>query len=131
MIYANPLFAFGALTAGEVRSLFSGKTVEGEFREGSKKHSEPDGVSTFYESFVMYFSEDGAVRSIRGEIKKTGKWRVDEKGNHCVQWTGKKEACAPIVKEGRVYKKYKKRGGSRIKWVKSFTKFSPGNPDNL
>ena len=94
-------------------------------------HSDPDGVSTFYEPFIMYFSEDGSVRSIRGEIKKTGKWRVDQKGNHCVQWKGKKEGCAPIIKEGRVYKKYMKRGGSRIKWVKTFTKFSPGNPNNL
>ena len=131
MIYANPLFAFGTLAAEEVRSLFSGQTVGGERREGSKIHSEPAGVSTFYEPFIMYFSEDGTVRSIRGEIKKTGKWRVDQKGNHCVQWKGKKEGCAPIIKEGGVYKKYMKRGGSRTKWVKTFTKFSPGNPNNL
>ena len=131
IIFASPLSAFGNLTAEEVRSLFSGQTVDGERREGSKIHSDPDGVSTFYEPFIMYFSEDGTVRSIRGEIKKTGKWRVDQKGNHCVQWKGKKEGCAPIIKEGRVYKKYMKRGGSRTKWVKTFTKFSPGNPNNL
>ena len=83
----------------------------------------------------QYFSEAGTVRSIRGEIKKTGKWWVDEKGNHCVQWMGKKKGCAPITKEGSTYKKYKMRsgagGGSRIKWVKTFIKFSPGNSNNL
>ena len=131
-VFSGPLFAFGNLSAEEVRALFSGQTVEGEFREGSKKHIDPSGINTFYEPFVMYFSADGAVRSIRGDAKKAGKWRVDEKGNHCVKWTGKKEGCAPITKEGRVYKKYKRRGeGSRIKWVKTFTKFRPGNPDSL
>jgi len=131
-VFAGPLLAFGSLSAEEVRSLFSGQTAAGEFREGSRKHIDPSGVSTFYEPFVMYFSADGTVRSIRGEKKKAGKWRVDEKGNHCVQWTGKKEGCAPIVKEGRVYKKYMMRkGGGREKWVKTFTRFSPGNPDNL
>ena len=131
-VFSSSLFAFGNLSAEEVRALFSGQTVEGEFREGSKKHIDPSGINTFYEPFVMYFSADGAVRSIRGDVKKAGKWRVDEKGNHCVKWTGKKEGCAPITKEGRVYKKYKRRGeGSRIKWVKTFTKFRPGNPDSL
>ena len=130
--FSSPLLAFGKLSAEEVRALFSGKTVEGEFREGSNKRIDPDGVSTFYEPFVMYFSADGSVRSIRGGVKKKGNWRVDEKGNHCVQWSGKKEGCAPINKEGRVYKKYKMRsGGSRTKWVKTFTQFRPGNPDNL
>ena len=131
-VFSSSLFAFGNLSAAEVRLLFSGQTVDGEFREGSKKHIDPSGVNTFYEPFVMYFSADGTVRSLRGGIKKTGKWRVDEKGNHCVQWAGKKEGCAPITKEGRVYKKYKSRGsGSRIKWVKTFTKFRAGNPDEL
>ena len=130
--FSSSLFAFGNLSADEVRALFSGKTLEGEFREDSKKHVDPSGVNTFYEPFVMYFSADGTVHSIRGGIKKAGKWRVDEKGSHCVKWTGKKEGCAPITKEGSVYKKYKRKGeGSRIKWVKTFTKFRPGNPDNL
>lgn len=131
-VFSGPLFAFGNLSAAEVRALFSGQTVDGEFREGSKKHIDPSGVNTFSEPFVMYFSADGTVRSIRGGVKKTGKWRVDAKGNHCVQWSGKKEGCAPITKEGRVYKKYKTRGsGSRIKWVKTFTRFRAGNPDEL
>ena len=131
-VFSGSLFAFGNLSADEVRALFSGKTVEGEFREGSKKNIDPSGVNTFYEPFVMYFSAGGTVRSIRGGIKKAGKWRVDEKANHCVKWAGKKEGCAPITKEGSVYKKYKSRGGgSRIKWVKTFTKFRSGNPDDL
>jgi hypothetical protein len=134
-VFTRSLYAFGNLPADEVRSLFSEQTVEGEFREGGKKHIDPNSVSAFYEPFVMYFSEAGTVRSIRGEIKKTGKWWVDEKGNHCVQWKGKKKGCAPITKEGSTYKKYKMRsgagGGSRIKWVKTFIKFSPGNPNNL
>lgn len=132
-VFSSPLFAFGNLSAEEVRALFSGQTVEGEFREGTQKYVDPRGVSTFYEPFVMYFSTDGTVRSIRGgTAKKTGEWRVDEQGNHCVQWAGKKEGCAPITKEGRVYKKYMtKSGGSRIKWVKTFTTFRPGNPDIL
>ena len=90
-VFSGPLFAFGNLSAAEVRALFSGQTVDGEFREGSKKHIDPSGVNTFSEPFVMYFSADGTVRSIRGGVKKTGKWRVDAKGNHCVQWSGKKE----------------------------------------
>jgi hypothetical protein len=131
-VLPSPLFAFGNLSAEEVRALFSGQTVNGEFREGSRKHVDPNSVNTFYEPFVTYFSADGSVRSIRGGKKKTGKWRVDAKGNHCVQWTGKKEGCAPITKEGHLYKKYMiKPGGSRIKWVKTYNKFTAGNTDNL
>ena len=130
-VFAGPLFAFGSLSAAEVRALFSGQTAAGEFRAGNRKHIDPSGVSTFYEPFVMYFSTDGTVHSIRGKKKKAGKWRVDEKGNHCVQWTGKKEGCAPIIKEGRVYKKYMRKKGGRDKWVKTYTRFRPGNPDNL
>lgn len=131
-VFPCPLLAFGKLSAEEVHALFSGQTVEGEFREGNRKHIDPIGVNTFYDPFFMYFSPDGTVRGVRGGVKKNGKWRVDENGNHCVQWEGKKEGCASITKEGRVYKKYMiKSGGSRIKWIKTFTTFRPGNTDNL
>lgn len=131
-IIATPLVALGGLPAEEVRSLFSGQTVEGERSEGADSYTGPSALDGFSEPFVMYFSEDGSVRSIRNEIKKSGKWWVDEEGNHCVRWKkAKKDSCAPITKEGRVYKKYKKSKFGSIKWVKTFTKFRPGNPDNM
>ena len=129
---AIPLHAADPLSADEVRELFSGNTVEGELREGTDVHVEPMGLSTFAEPFTTYFSADGTVRSLHGKKKPQGKWRVSESGDHCVRWKGKKkEACAPIIREGKVYRKYMKRRGGRIKWVESYTKFTPGNPDNL
>ena len=128
---AATLSAFGNLSADEVRTLFSGQTVEGEFRGGTEKYLEPGGVDVFAEPFVMYFSGEGAVRSLRGGKKRKGTWRVDGKGNLCVQWKGKKEGCAPVTREGSVYKKYMRRGGGRIKWVRTFNKFTPGNTGNL
>ena len=130
-VVVAPLLAFGNLSAKEVRTLFSGQTVEGEFREGGMKYVEPNMVSTFSEPFVMYFSTDGAVRGIRNGKKKAGKWRVDGEGNHCVQWDGNREGCAPITREGRAYKKYMRKRGARIKWVETFTVFTPGNPGKL
>ena len=131
-IFSTPLFALGSLSAEEVRSLFSGQTVDGERREGADSNTGLSALSGFPEPIVMYFSEDGSVRSIRNDKKKTGKWWVDEEGNHCVQWNkAKKKSCAPITKEGRFYKKYKKSKFGRTIWVKTFTKFRPGNPDNL
>jgi hypothetical protein len=129
---ATPLYAAGQLSADEVRQLFSGNTVEGEFREGTDVHVEPSGLSTFAAPFTTYFSADGTARSLRGKKKLRGKWRTSESGDHCVRWKGKaKEACAPIIREGKVYRKYMKRRGGRVKWVESYTKFTPGNPDNL
>lgn len=129
---AAPLFAADPLAADEVRGLFSGNTVEGEFREGTDVHVEPSGLGTFAEPFTTYFSTDGTVRSLRGEKKIQGKWRVSESGDHCIRWKGKKkEACAPIIRERKVYRKYMKWRGGRIKWVRSYTKFTPGNPGNL
>lgn len=126
------LFAFGNLSAGEVRTLITGNTVEGERRQGVKGgQGEPGIVDTYAEKFTMYFAEDGTVKRLIGERRKKGKWRVTESGKLCVEWKGKKEKCASVYKDGKAYKRVTKKSSGRVLWEIKFIKFTPGNEFNL
>ena len=117
-----PSYASGNLSADEIRSLFSGNTVEGDYVEGRSQ-----GMSSFYsEPFVNYFADDGKVYSVKGKTNKSGVWRATEEGL-CINWNNTKENCAPIYKEGDHYKQQKKTNTGKIKWSKTYTTFTPGD----
>jgi len=119
-------YAFDNLSEDEIRSLLSGNTVEGDYVEGRSQ-----GMSNFYsEPFINYFTEDGEVYSVKGKTNKSGVWRATEEGL-CINWNNTKEKCAPIYKEGDHYKQEKKNNTGKIKWKKTYTKFTPGDINAL
>jgi len=122
------LLAVSNLPADEVRKIFTGNTAEGERREYEK----PGGGFTgklieFPEKFSSYYAENGTVKQQVGEQEKTGKWRVTENGELCITWGGKEEKCAPVYKEGDVYKRVIKNKMGRPLWEYRYIKFIPGN----
>jgi len=131
-ISGSYVFAFGGLSADEVRILITGNSAEGERRQGVKGGQAPPGmVDTYAEKFAMFFAEDGTVKRKIGEQHKTGEWRVLESGKLCLEWEGKKEKCAPVYKSGNVYKRVTKKSSGRVLWELKFIRFTPGNEYGL
>ena len=107
--------AADALNASQLKSLYSGKTVEAT--------NMTNGVS-----FTNYLSPDGRVAQVTkdGE-KKKGTWRVDDGGTHCVQWEGQKEFCHKVVPQADgTYRRY-----AGDKHVVTIHKIVDGNPLKL
>jgi hypothetical protein len=106
------------LSAAEATKLFSGKTVEAYH------------VTLGY-WFKDYFDPNGRIREIRDTgDNRQGKWRIDKRGQMCVQWIEGQEFCNILVYDGKVYKEIMTRESGR-KHIITFEKFTEGNPDNL
>ena len=121
-----PLYAFDNLSGEDIKSLFSGYTVEGNYLEGAKQ-----GVTNYYsEPFINYFVDNGKVYSVQGKTKKSGVWRATEEGL-CINWNDTKEKCAPIYKDDDHYKQQKKNKIGKIKWTRTYTTFTPGDTEAL
>jgi hypothetical protein len=108
-------FGADALNASQLKAMYSGKTFEAT--------SQVNNVS-----FTNYFSPDGRVAQVseKGD-KKSGSWRVDESGKHCVHWDGDKEFCHTVVPQGDgTYKRY-----AGDKHVVTIHKVTDGNPLKL
>ena len=126
------LFAFGNLSADEVRTLITGNTATGERRQGVKAgQGEPGIVNTYAEEFAMFFAENGTVKRKIGEQHKKGKWRVTESGELCLEWKDKKEKCAPVYRDGKAYKRVTIKSSGRVLWEITFIGFTPGNEYDL
>jgi hypothetical protein len=107
--------AADALNASQLKSLYSGKTVEAT--------NVATGVS-----FTNYFSPDGRIAQVtKGSEKKKGTWRVDDAGTHCIQWEGQKEFCHTVVPQGDGT--YKRFAGD--KHMVTIHKIVDGNPLKL
>ena len=105
-VFSSQSLAFGKITADEVSALFSGNTVEGERRDGGMPGVDaPNRVEDYAIAFIAYFDNDGTVKKKTSNKPKLGKWSVTDDGELCVKWKGKKEKCAPVRKEGKVYKR--------------------------
>ena len=120
-------YASGNLSADEVRSLFSGNTVEGGRVEGRIQGSQ----SSYSEPFIYYFADNGKLYSVRGKTRNSGRWRVNEKGYLCINWKGAKGKCAPIYKDGDYYKQDMKNKIGKIKWTNTYTTFTAGKTEIL
>ena len=126
------LLASSNLSADEVRKIFTGNTAEGERREYEKPGGGFSGkLIEFPEKFVSYYAEDGTLKQIIGEQKKTGKWRVTDSGELCIEGKGKEEKCAPVYKEGDIYKRVTKNKTGSPLWEMRYIRFIPGNGSNL
>jgi hypothetical protein len=102
------------LSAEEATKLFSGKTVEGY------------NVTLGY-WFKDYFNPNGRIREIHNNgSERQGKWRIDKRGQMCVQWIEGQEFCYILVEDGKVYKEIMIRENER-KHIVTFEKFTEGN----
>ena len=126
------LFAFGNMSAEEVRTLFTGNSAEGDRREGARLGSGPsNALENYAEGFVIFFTKKGIMKYKAGDKRNKGKWRVTESGELCLKWKGEKEDCAPVHKEGKVYKRATKNRIGRVLWEFEFIRFTPGNEYGL
>lgn len=108
----------GTLTAPEVTTLFSGKTVESVVTSSGR-------VS------VTYYDPSGELRQLQNGAKRTGTWRVRDDGRICLAIEGNDGKCRIIVKEGEVYKKYIVKLSGKHQHVIDYRSFRDGNPLGL
>ncbi|MGD2111982.1 MAG: hypothetical protein PVI50_01265 [Gammaproteobacteria bacterium] len=124
--------AYGNLSAHELRALISGNTAEGEQRAGVKPGiGPPTMVENYPEDLVAYFAVSGTVKCTIGNTHDSGAWRITRRGKLCIAWRGEKEKCAPVHKEGNVYKRITRSRFGRILREQRLFRFLPGNAHGL
>ena len=131
-VFGSRLLAFGSMSADDVRTLFTGNTVEGERRDGGVPGIDaPNKIEEYATKFIAYFDNDKTVKKKTNSKPKMGKWRVTDKGDLCIEWKGKKEKCAPVHKEGKLYKRVVERRSGFVLFELSYIRFIPGNKYGL
>jgi len=131
-VFSSQSLAFGKMSADEVSALFSGNTVEGERRDGGVPGIDaPNKVEDYATAFIAYFDSNGTVKKKAGSKPKPGKWSVTDDGELCVKWKGKKEKCAPVHREGKVYKRVIERRSGFVLFELRYIRFTPGNEYGL
>jgi len=131
-VFSSQTLAFGGISADEVRTLFSGNTVEGEQRAGGVPGVDaPNKIENHATAFIVYFDKNGTVKKKTGGKPKLGKWSVTSNGKLCITWKGKKEKCAPVYKEGKIYKRVIERKSGFVLMELTYVRFTPGNEYNL
>ncbi len=108
----------GTLTAGQVLTLFSGKTVSSVTAVRKR-------VS------LSYYDPGGEVRQSRKGTKRFGRWRVTEHGRICLQMEQLREKCRIIVMENGEYKKYIVKKNGNHQHTVTYPHFWDGNPFGL
>jgi hypothetical protein len=129
-VSGNRVIAFGSLSAGEVRTLFTGNTATGNKRDGLAFGPE-NMTENYTEEFIFFFAENGTVKNRIVDKDKTGTWHVTDSGKLCHKWNNKKKKCAPVYKEGKNYKRVTETRMGRVILELVFTQFTPGNKYNL
>jgi len=131
-VLSSQSLAFWKMSADEVSVLFSGNTVEGERRDGGVPGIDaPNKIADYATAFIAYFENNGTVKKKTGSKPKLGKWRVTDDGELCIKWKGKKEKCAPVHKEGKVYKRVIERRSGFVLFELRYSRFTPGNEYGL
>lgn len=119
--------AGGVLSASEVRGLVAGKTLEGRRGEAQETDFDPGTGDAHGERVLLYFGMEGGVVGKIGDNDKAGRWSVSDAGELCLQWEGSESRCAPVHKDGSVYKRVT-RGDSGMKLMMfTFSGFADGN----
>lgn len=131
-VVSSQSLAFGRMSATEVNALFSGNTVEGERRDGGVPGIDaPNKIQEYATEFVVYFDNDGTLKKKTSSMPAMGKWRVTDNGDLCIQWQGKKEKCAPVHKDGKVYRRVIKKRSGFVLFEFRYIRFTPGNEYGL
>ena len=77
------------LNAAQLKDMFSDKTIS------AINHAAGDKPQN------TYFSADGkTIQKTADGKKKEGSWRVDNKGQQCITWSGSAEVCSTVVARG-------------------------------
>jgi len=108
----------GTLDSDEISVLFNNKTVYSITAVRGRES-------------VSYYDSNGEVRQMRNGVKRTGHWRVTEKGRICLQMEDLPEKCRIIVKEKGIYKKYIVRKNGEHQHSVTYQAFRNGNPLGL
>ena len=126
-VFSGPLYASDHLSADEVRKLFSGNTVQCERREYGAAHTyAAHTLNAFAEKSINRYAQDGTLDEQLGDRHRTGKWRVDDNGDLCVQLAGREERCAPVTRQGDSYlRTIENRKGRNLARIR-YTSFTPG-----
>ena len=131
-VFSSQSLAFGGMSANEVSTLFAGNTVAGERRDGGIPGIDaPNKIEGHATAFIAYFDNNGTVKKKTSGKPKLGRWSVTGDGELCITWKGKKEKCAPVHKEGKVYKRVIKRKSGFVLMELRYVRFTPGNEYNL
>ena len=131
-VFSNQSLAFGKMSAVEISTLFSGNTVEGERRDGGVPGIDaPNKIENYATAFIAYFDNDGTVKKKTSRKPQLGKWSVTDDGKLCIKWKGKKEKCAPVHKEGKVYTRVIERKSGFVLMELRYIHFTQGNKYDL
>lgn len=105
------------LTPEQIRLLIENMTVEGA-----------DLRSQHTAGFRRFFSPDGSVIERRAGDEHTGRWWINDKGQHCVQWsTEKTPHCHFIEKEEKGFRKYSWSPDRKKKFVIRYDGYTFGD----
>lgn len=104
----------GTLSASQLNTLFSGKTVSADSADGKGQE------------LVSYFSPDGQYQQTRKGWLKNGTWWVRKDGRLCIKFEGKKQDCRIIVQQGKAYLRYAVKLDGNHKHELTYTKFRSG-----
>ena len=118
--FSSSAVAVEYLSAGEVKQLISGKTVE----------AINPGRGT---SSVTYFDPDGTFRQLLEGKPEKGTWTVDDDGFLNTNREGWGSSRRKISKKGDTWKLYKipQNITKPTKHMKTYTRILDGNPNNL
>lgn len=104
LLVTNGVAADAALSAEQVKALFSGKTFDGHNEDKDK-------------DFQVYSAADGTMIHKNRKRTKEASWEVDEDGQHC--GILKRKVCGKIVPVGDgVY--HKMKNGEHTHTLKNF-----------
>ncbi len=108
-----------ALSAAEIRDLFSGQIVEGVHE-----------IQGF--DFAHYYGGDGSLISVRSDRGKTnGTWRVLDDDRLCIHLRRGQEICREVMQIEGVTKKFVKTRSGDTKIVVTFKSFRAGGPGDI
>jgi len=84
-LIAVQAMAADALTSAQIKEKFSNKTIDAvNHAKGGK-------------SQLTYFSADGKITQKMPDGKmRAGTWRVSDKNQQCITWSGAKEVCSTL-----------------------------------
>ncbi|MES9897434.1 MAG: hypothetical protein ABW148_00230 [Sedimenticola sp.] len=102
------------LNGEETRKLFADNTVEAL------------NLNTGTTSFT-YYANSGEVRQERLWEQRLGNWRINQKGEICLQLDEGKEGCHIIGKLGGTYRKYRIDTHGKLKPIVRYRRFLPEN----
>jgi len=109
----------GCIKTAKEEALAAGaKQLSGEEAKAALSDSTAEGdLPALQAKVTLYYAADGLVagkvNSAQGEDHDRGRWRIDDEGGVCIEWSkwqGRRERCGPLWKEGDLFKAFSPQG---------------------